>query len=152
MDTTQQIIDRNRRAAQRFLSGTHSEDIEDIAVIDETVAACITCHGFPGITISDRESYKEFFRAFRRSFTDMRWKVHALVADERYVSARWEIEATHSGDFAGVPADGRRISFDGMVLYRMEDGLIVETWLHINELKLLNEIGALPAPAAPVAH
>ena len=138
----------NRRTAERFLNGTHSPDIADVVVIDETVGANIVCHGFPGFTITDRESYKNFFRAFRRSFSDMDWKIHALVADECYVAARWEIQATHSGDFAGVEADGRRITFNGMVLYRMENGLIVETWLHINEIMLLSQIGALPAMAA----
>jgi predicted ester cyclase len=78
----------------------------------------------------------------------MDWTVHALVADEEYVSARWEITATHSGDFAGVKADGRRITFDGTVLYRMENGRIAETWLNIDQLKLLVAIGALPALAA----
>ncbi len=67
---------------------------------------------------------------------------------DNYVSAPWQIWATHSGDFAGVKADGRRITFDGMVLYRMQDGLIVATWLHINELMLLSQIGAIPALAA----
>ncbi|MFN3545984.1 MAG: ester cyclase [Mesorhizobium sp.] len=71
-----------------------------------------------------------------------------MVADEFHVSARWEIEATFSGDFAGGRADGRRIRFDGMVLYRMEGGLIAETWLHINETMLLSQIGAIPALAA----
>lgn len=138
----------NRRVAERFLAGTHSHDIEDVAVIDTTVVAAPVCHGFPGGEPSDRESYKNFFRTFRQSFTDMDWKVHALVADESYVSARWQIWATHSGDFAGVKADGRRITFDGMVLYRMEDGLIAETWLHIDQLGLLSQIGAVPALAA----
>ena len=53
----------------------------DVDVIDETVGSRITCHGFPGTTITDHESYKGFFRTFRQSFTDMDWKVHALVAD-----------------------------------------------------------------------
>jgi hypothetical protein len=35
-----------------------------------------------------------------------------------------------------------------MVLYRMQDGLIDETWLHINETMLLSAIGAMPALAA----
>jgi predicted ester cyclase len=77
----------------------------------------------------------------------MDWKLHALVADENYVSARWQIWVTHSGEFAGVKPDGRRITVDGMVLYRMEDGLIAETWLQINELMLLGQIEALPAQA-----
>ena len=142
------ITETNRRTVERFLAGTHSRNIEDVAVIDDTVAQDVACHGFPGFTIDDHESYKTFFRVFRQSFTDMDWTVHALVADETHVAARWEIRATFSGDFAGVSADGRRITFDGMVLYRMRDGLIAETWLHINETMLLSAIGAIPALAA----
>lgn len=137
----------NRETAERFLNGTHSKNIADIDIIDETVGETIVCHGFPGFVIEDRESYKNFFRTFRRSFTDMDWTVHALIADDTYVSARWQIEATFSSDFAGAKADGRRVAFDGMVLYRMEDGLIVETWLHLNEMMLLAAIGAIPAPS-----
>ncbi|WEX10741.1 ester cyclase [Chelativorans sp. AA-79] len=143
--TTAQI---NRQTVERFLAGTHSRNIEDVAVIDDTVDATVLCHGFPGFAINDHESYKTFFRVFRQSFTDMDWTVHTLLADNTHVAARWEIHATFSGDFAGVKADGRRIAFDGMVLYRMQDGLIAETWLHINETMLLSAIGALPALAA----
>lgn len=142
------ITDLNRRVAMEFLNGTHSKNIEDVAVIERTVVPNVICHGFPGGEPHDHESYKNFFRVFRQSFSDMDWTVHALVADEEYVSARWEITATHSGDFAGVKADGRRITFDGTVLYRMEGGRIAETWLNIDQLKLLVAIGALPAMAA----
>jgi predicted ester cyclase len=148
MNFDKQLIERNRATVECFLNGTHSRDINDVNVIDETVESNLACHGFPGFEITDHESYKDFFRTFRQSFSDMDWTVHAMVADENYVSARWEIEASFIGDFAGVKADGRRITFDGMVLYRMENGLIVETWLHINELRLLREIGAIPSLAA----
>lgn len=141
-------IEINRSTVERFLNGTHSRDLEDVNIIDQTVGHNVACHGFPGFVITDQESYKNFFRTFRKSFTNMDWTVHALVADENHVSVRWEIQATHSGDFAGVKADGRRITFDGMVLYRVENGLIVETWLHINEMMLLSQIGAIPALAA----
>jgi predicted ester cyclase len=145
---THSITEKNRRTVARFLAGTHSRDIEDVAVIDRTVCEAIVCHGFPGFRINDRESYKTFFRVFRNSFSDMDWRIDALVADETHVSARWEITATFTGDFAGQKADGRRVTFNGMVLYRMEDTLIAETWLHINELQLLTAIGAIPAIAA----
>lgn len=148
MNWKSETIERNRAVVERFLAGTHSKNIADVDVIDETVAADILCHGFPGPEITDHESYKNFFRVFRQSFDDMDWTVHAAVADERYVSVRWEIRATFVGDFAGVTADGRRVVFDGMVLYRLEHGLIAETWLHINEMELLRQIGAVPAIAA----
>lgn len=142
------VIATNRRTVERFLEGTHSANPDGVDVIDETVHARIVCHGFPGDPVTDHGSYKAFFRTFRQAFSDMKWTLHALVADEVFVSARWEIEATHSGSFAGVEADGRRITFDGMVLYAMKDGLIAETWLHLNEIALLREIGAIPAQAA----
>ena len=142
------IAELNRKVAEAFLAGTHSHDIEDVKVIDDTVTENVVCHGFPGGNPFDHESYKGFFRRFRQSFTDMGWKVHALVADDTHVAARWQIWATFSGDFAGQSADGRRITFDGMVLYRLQDGKIAETWLHINETMLLSAIGAIPALAA----
>ena len=71
-----------------------------------------------------------------------------MVADAEKVAVRWRFTVDHTGPFAGVAGSGKRIAFDGMVLYRLEDGLIAETWLHINELSLLTQIGALPTLAA----
>lgn len=138
----------NRVLVERFLAGTHARDLSDLAVIDETVAERVVCHGFPGGNPHDRESYKDFFRTFRRSFDEMDLTVGALVADERHVAARWRIESTHCGAFAGVPASGLRIGFDGMVLYRIDGGRIAECWLHIDEIGLLTAIGALAPHSA----
>ena len=147
MNTLSDATARNRTTVKAFLTGTHSPDIEDVRVIDRTVSPAIVCHGFPGGDPTDRESYKNFFRTFRKSFSGMEFAVDALVADDEFVAARWRITARHTGDFAGVTADGRRVDFGGLVLYRMEDGLIAETWLQIDELGLLGQIGALPALA-----
>lgn len=148
MSTLSQRIDANRRTVEIFLAGTHSPDIEDVEVIDRTVAETVVCHGFPGGDPFDRESYKNFFRIFRQSFSDMTFDIEALAAGEDCVSARWLIHARHTGDFAGVRADGRQVVFGGLVLYRLEAGRIVETWLQIDELSLLSQIGAISARAA----
>lgn len=138
------IVERNRETVARFLAGTHSENIEDVAVIDDTVAPHIVCHGFPGFPggeFRDRESYKAFFRIFRQSFSDMRFETLKTIATEDFVSAHWEIWATHSGEFRGIAPNGARVVFDGVALYRMEEGRIAETWLTINEPLLLSQLG-----------
>ena len=145
---TNPTAESNRRTVARFLAGTHGADLAQLAVIDETVSPGIVCHGFPGGDPVDRESYKAFFRTFRQAFDAMVFKTYATVADEDFVAVRWRVEVDHVGPFAGVQPDGRRVGFDGMALYRMADGLIAETWLHINELELLAGIGAIPAQAA----
>lgn len=137
-------IETNRQTVARFLAGTHSENIEDVEVIDETVVPHIVCHGFPGFPggeFRDRESYKAFFRILRQSFSDMSFETTDTVATEDFVSAHWKIRATHSGPFQGIEPDGARIVFDGVALYRMEGGRIAESWLTINEPLLVSQLG-----------
>ncbi|MFN4276423.1 MAG: ester cyclase [Ferrovibrio sp.] len=149
MSRTQNPIDRNIATVRRFLAGTHSADIADVRVIDDTVVPDIVCHGFPGgMNPNSHDSYKDFFRIFRQSFGAMQFGIDTLVADKDFVSARWHVDCIHCGPFAGIAATGRQVHFTGMVLYRMRDGLIAETWLHVDELALLGQIGALPQMAA----
>jgi predicted ester cyclase len=148
---TNTLIETNKATVARFLAGTHSANIDDVEVIDDTVVPHIVCHGFPGFPdgeFRDRESYKAFFRIFRQSFSDMSFETLKTIATEDFVSAHWEIWATHSGDFQGIAPDGARVVFDGVALYRMEDGKIAETWLTINQPLLLSQLGKSAARAA----
>lgn len=138
-------IEANKSTVSRFFAGTHSGQLD---VIDRTVAADIVTHGFPGDNPTDRESYKQWFRDFGTAFSDMRWETLALVADETHVAVRFKIDVTHVGPFAGIAPTGRPVSFTGMVLYRMRDATIVETWLHPDELAILGQIGASGTKAA----
>ncbi len=134
----------NLDTVRRFLAGTHADDIAELAVIDDTVTESITCHGFPGFPdgeLAGREDYKTFFRVFRQSFGEMAFETLGTVEAAGFVSAHWRIHATFSGSFAGFEPDGRRVVFDGVALYRMQDGLIAETWLSFNMPLLLAQLG-----------
>jgi predicted ester cyclase len=54
-------------------------------------------------------------------------------------------QARHTGDFRGIPATGRPMSFTALVLYRFRDGRICESW---TELDLAGLLAQLTAPAA----
>lgn len=88
---------------------------------------------------------KAFFRAFQDAFNDLEFRADQTVADESFVAVRWSMQVNHVGEFAGVAPDGRRVDVNGMVMYRMQDGLIAETWLQIDEAGLLRQIGAAAA-------
>lgn len=137
-------IERNRTVVAEFLDGTHSGRFE---VIEDTLAETIVTHGFPGGNPDTRESYRRWFLGFQAGFTVVGFDVPAMVADEESVAVRWEFTVDHTGPFAGVPPTGKRITFDGTAFYRLENGRIVETWLHIDQLSLLGQVGALPAMA-----
>jgi predicted ester cyclase len=68
------------------------------------------------------------FARFRFAFGDVRHVIDDLVAEGDRVAARLRIEATHIGEIFGMPASGRRVSNDSIVIYRFASGRIVERW------------------------
>ncbi|MGD9925798.1 MAG: ester cyclase [Pseudorhodoplanes sp.] len=140
------LAQRNRALVEAFLDGTHSGNL---SVIDTTVATDIVTHGFPcGHNPASRGEYKQFFAEFGRSFSNMNYRTLALTADENCVAARFLVEVDHTGDYLGVPPSGKRVSFTGMALYRIQNGMIAETWLHLDGLSFLGQIGAIVPRAA----
>jgi predicted ester cyclase len=55
-------------------------------------------------------------------------------------------QGTHEGDFLGIAPTGKRVSFSGIVILRVVDGKIVERWAQLDNLSLLQQLGAIPAP------
>jgi predicted ester cyclase len=139
------IIEANLATVIRFFDGTHTGDLD---VIDKTVSEAIVTHGFPGGSPAGREQYKQWFRTFGASFSHMAYERLATVADAAHVAVHWRVSVDHSGTFAGTPSTGKRVTFDGIALYRMEHGLIAETWLFGDEKSLLAQLSAPQALAA----
>jgi predicted ester cyclase len=144
MMSTTSTAERNRTTVAYFLDQTHSGNF---AAVDETVAPGIVTHGFPCHSPQSREEYKQFFEGFNAAFSNMEYRTLALVADETYVAARFFVGVDHTGPYNGIAPTGRRVEFTGMGLYRLQDGLIAETWLQLDAVSFLGQIGAIPQAA-----
>lgn len=138
------VTEHNRATVAYFLDRTHSGHFD---AVDETVAPGIVTHGFPCHSPQSREEYKQFFEDFNAAFSNMEYRTLALVADDTYVAARFFVGVDHTGPYNGVAPTGRRVEFTGFGLYRLEDGLIAETWLQLDAVSFLSQIGALPVAA-----
>jgi predicted ester cyclase len=144
--TGARTVERNRRTVETFFAGTHGGNP---GVIDQTVAENIVTHGFPqGRNPASRAQYKQFFAEFGAGFSNMSYRTPAWLCDGDKVAVRFEIEVDHTGRYLGLPPTGRRVAFTGIALYRLEEGMIAETWLHLDALAILGQIGATPAKAA----
>lgn len=132
--------ERNKAVVTRFLEGTHGDHID---VIYETVSERIQTHGFPGgQNPASIEQYRAFFLAWQAAFPKMDFRIHSLLAEGDEVAVRFSIRTRHEGEFAGIAATGAEVLFSGMVLYRLEDGLIVETFLQPDTLSLMQQLQA----------
>ena len=61
-------------------------------------------------------------------------------------ATRWRLEATHTGEFRGLPATNARIRVTGIGIFRFsEEGKVVESWDAMDQLGMLRQLGAIPA-------
>ena len=73
----------------------------------------------------------------------------ALPCDGDRVVSHVRMTGTNDGGiaWAGVPANGKAIDVDWIQISRHgDDGTIQETWAQMDLLKLMIDVGAIPAP------
>jgi steroid delta-isomerase-like uncharacterized protein len=93
---------------------------------------------------ADRESAKQIVTMFSVAFPDLRHSVDEMIAEGDTVAARWTVEGTHRGEFQGIAATGKRVKLSGTTVHHMVEGKIQETWLTVDNLDLLQQLGAIP--------
>ena len=58
------------------------------------------------------------------------------------VTESWVFQGTHSGDFLGVPATGKRLQVRGIEIWRLADGKIVERWGVVDAAGVMDQLSS----------
>ena len=90
------------------------------------------------------EGHNAIVALFHAAFSDMQWHIHEMVTEGDRVVARTTMEATHTGDFFGIPPTGTRVSVDGIHILRIADGRIAEHWGNNDDLGMMRQLGGVP--------
>jgi predicted ester cyclase len=91
--------------------------------------------------ISD-PALKEHIRAAEAAFPAYEVIDNQMVAEGDLVAVRCTFRGVHKGEFAGIPATGRRVSSDFVIFYRVSDGLIAEHWIQMNMQDMVGQLTA----------
>jgi predicted ester cyclase len=94
----------------------------------------------------DSEAWTRFLAGFVEGFPDLRLTVEDAVGEGDLVAQRVHFEGTHTGEFQGLPATHRRVSFEGLELNRFVDGRVAEHWFQLDALSLLQQLGLMVVP------
>ena len=62
------------------------------------------------------------------AFPDKHTELHHLVAEGDYVACSCTISATHTGPYMGLAPTGKRVEIYEMMINRIRDGRISESW------------------------
>ena len=121
-DVKQQNIDVVLRAHHEVWNNKRYD------LIPEIYAEDYEAHFICELETRGQDGMREFVSGHHKSFPDWTEKVVDIVADGDRVVTRYISHATHKGEFAGIPATGRRIEINEVSIHRVLNGKIVEQW------------------------
>lgn len=115
-------------------------------LLDQVVAEDYVVHTPTGDQTRD-EHFGEELPKFLRAFPDLQLHIEDRVAEDDKVVTRFYFTGTHEGEFAGIAPTGAEITLPGIVIERVENGKVAETWVQRNDMWLMQQLGATPAHA-----
>ena len=60
------------------------------------------------------------------------------------VAGRMTTTGTHTGEFMGIPATGKRVSFTEIHIVRIANGKAVEHWGNQDDMGMMQQLGVIP--------
>ena len=96
-----------------------------------------------------REANRTFWTAFFSALPDLEATMEDLVIAGDRVVGRFVYRGTHSGEFMGIPATGRRVELRSIDIWRVDDDMFVEHWDELNTLEFFAQMGVGPQLAGP---
>lgn len=101
----------------------------------------------PGFERS-KDGVKQMLRMYRAAFPDLRMEADDVLMSGDKVVARVRATGTHQGEFMGMPATGKSVDVQLIDIIRFgDDGLAREHWGILDALGIMQQLGAIPAPA-----
>ena len=135
--------EENKAVVRRFVDVSNTRDLD---ALDELCASDFVNHDPANPAVRDLEGLKESWRMLGSAFPDMQTTIDALLTDGDCVIKRFTVHGTQTGEFNGIPATGRPITFQGIDIHRLENGRIKEIWWGYDNLGVLQQLGVIPQP------
>jgi predicted ester cyclase len=133
-DIVKQLIDR------LFTEG-------DPTVLDELVAPDYVDHEPPFGAVGTVEGWRAMAAMIRDAFPDWHSDLHALYAEGDIVVERFTASGTHKAEIFGIAPAATECSVDGINIFRVRDGKVVERWGRLDELGMMRQLGVVPGHA-----
>jgi steroid delta-isomerase-like uncharacterized protein len=132
-------VEENKSIVASF----YEEAINDrnLGAVDRLLAEDFVHNGEPRGRTGQRQAVKVFLDAF----SDLHNEIEFMLAEDDLVAAHQRWSGTHSGEFAGIEATGKKVEFTSTAVLRFEHGLIAEAWDEVDMLSVMQQLGAVPS-------
>jgi len=77
-------------------------------------------------------------------FPDLKFTVEQMFTEEDRVLSQLAMNGTQTGEWMGIPPTGKHVNIRMITIHRIRTGKIIEDWVLVESLGLLQQFGALP--------
>ncbi len=134
---TDDLAAANKELVRRFYKEVYVD--WKMELVDEVVSPRFTSHDWPE-GAAGPQAFRNYYSAIRSAVPDARYAVDDMIAEGDRVVVRWRLLGTHEGDFRGIAPTGRPIVLDGIAIYRVRGGRLMERWVVSDLHGLLEKI------------
>ena len=112
-------VERNRQIMKRFETCINTndralaEELIDASAEFTTPVSEKPLYGGAG--------YLSVVDFMRKGFSDIRWDIVDMAAEDDKVAVSWTCSGTHDGEFMGLAPTGKKVSFSVMNFYYFND-------------------------------
>ena len=142
-----QMEEQNKALVQQI----HSEVSKgNVAIFDEVLSPDYVrhCQAMPPELqeIHGTEVFKAFVAEFVNAVPDCNDEIEFILADSNMVAYVTTTTGTQTGPMGNLPASGKEFTLKNIVIQRIEDGKIAETWISWDNVAMLTQLGFFPPP------
>ena len=136
----------NKTVSRRFFEEVFGKG--KLNVLDEIIAKDNVNSGpgsLPGLPTGP-EGAKQLITIYRNAFPDVHFTIDEQLAEGEKVLTRWTGHGTHQGELQGLPATGKSSTISGIVIDRIVNGKIAESWGLFDNFSMMQQPGVIPMP------
>ncbi|MCY3997076.1 MAG: ester cyclase [Rhodobacter sp.] len=139
-DTDMERTEETRAVIEAMVEGLNDHRIDDIGEFFAEGFRWIGNRGC-GTKSGLREFQDNWQRPFQAAFSDKVCIDEARLFMGEWAAAFGRQEATHSGEFLGIPPSGRRVEIRYMDFWKVVDGKIVDNWVSVDFAHVAAQLG-----------
>jgi len=113
-----------------------------IEVLDTAYAPNIVLHTDP--EIKGVANAKAYYANYVTGFSNREFIVKEIFAQGNKLTKYWQFKGTHTGDFFGIPATGKKVDVIGCTIATIVNGKITEERDFFDNLEFLKQLGLMP--------
>ncbi len=147
-NAVKEMEEQNMALMQRIHSEVSNGNLE---IFDEVLSPDYVrhCQAMPPDLqeIHGPEVFKTFVADFVNSVSNCKDEIDFIMADSNMVAYVTTTTGTQTGPMGNLPASGKEFMLKNIVIQRIEDGKVAETWISWDNVALLTQLGFFPPPA-----